>query len=328
VRVTKFLILFLAACQGSPEAAPALQKPLHDFRGIIHCHSLFSHDSKGTYEEILSAAKAAKIDFICMTDHPPKDDKGRPLREGWTGIHDGVLFIQGAEYSDQILALGIKEPITGKDRRGTIKAIHEQGGVAMACHPELIDDWDAFAEADGMEIYNVHATLQRKSKDKAWMLRVPKVMKENPEGSFQELQELDPEILKRWHEINEKRPFTGIAGNDAHQNVSFFGYQLDPYPRAFRFVTTHVFAEELTQAAVLEALRNGRAFVAFEVSGRVPPLESGVEGIPYKKTLFAVNKWSTLDQLDVAYPVRYFWKVEGEDGNWKPWIIFNPLRCP
>src|SRR5262249_34868219 len=153
VRLLSFLLLIPAACQGpAEEFAPPPGKPLREFRGIIHCHSLYSHDSKGTYEEILAAAKAAKIDFICMTDHPPKEDKGKSLREGWTGLHDGVLFIQGAEYSDQILALGIQEPITGKDRRGTIQAIHAQGGVAIACHPELIDDWDAFAEADGMEI--------------------------------------------------------------------------------------------------------------------------------------------------------------------------------
>jgi len=267
MRLPIFFLLILAACQGPPEPAPAQKKPLRDYRGIIHCHSLFSHDSKGTYEEILAAAKAAKIDFICMTDHPPKDDKGRPLREGWTGIHDGVLFIQGAEYGDQILGLGLKEPITGKDRRGTIQAIHEQGGVAIACHPEMIDNWDDYAEADGMEIYNVHATLQRKAKDKMFMLQIPKVMKENPEGSFQLLQELDPKILERWDSINLKRRFAGVAGNDAHQNVSFFGFQLDPYPRAFRFVTTHVLASELSQEAILDALRQARCYVAFEILG-------------------------------------------------------------
>src|SRR5437762_7983405 len=266
MRLVAFFLLILSACQGAPELTPP-RKPLHDFRGIIHCHSKYSHDSKGTYEEILAAAKAAKVDFICMTDHPPKDDKGRPLREGWTGIHDGVLFIQGAEYSDQILALGIREPITGKNREETIKAIHGQGGVAIACHPEMIDDWDAIAEADGMEIYNVHATLQRKAKDKTFMLQVAKALKEDPERSFQLLMEMDPNMLARYDAINQKRQFTGIAGNDAHQNVSFFGYQLDPYPRAFRFVTTHILAEELTEKAVLEGIRQGRCRVVFEISG-------------------------------------------------------------
>ncbi|HVE39298.1 MAG TPA: PHP domain-containing protein [Planctomycetota bacterium] len=326
MRLLSFLILFLAACQGPNESfTPAPGKPLREFRGIIHCHSLFSHDSKGTYEEILAAAKAAKIDFICMTDHPPKDDKGRPLREGWTGIHDGVLFIQGAEYSDQILALGIKEPITGKDRRETIKAIHEQGGVAIACHPELIDDWDAFAEADGMEIYNVHATLQRKAKDKVWMLRIPKVMKENPEGSFQELQELDPAILKKWDEVNQKRPFAGVAGNDAHQNVSFFGYRLDPYPRAFKFVTTHVRAEELTEQAILAAIRGGHgSSVVFEISG--DPREAPSKGVEkaylngeYVGTQKEIKQRAGPNQLWISR-LEYY----REDG--KPWILQAPVR--
>ncbi|HLY73027.1 MAG TPA: PHP domain-containing protein [Planctomycetota bacterium] len=272
MRFTSIFVVLLAGCSSASVPVPIIASPeLRDFRGIIHCHSRYSHDSQGTYEEILAAAKAAKVDFICMTDHPPSGDKGRPLREGWTGIHDGVLFIQGAEYSDQILGLGLRDPISGKDRRETIRAIHAQGGVAIACHPEEIDDWDAYAEADGMEIYNVHATLKRKSKDKTFMLRVAKAIKEDPEHSFQLLQDLDPAIVRKWDEINRTHPFTGIAGNDAHQNVSFFGLQLDPYPRAFRFVATHVLAEDLTQEAVLGALRAGRAYVAFseEQSGLV-----------------------------------------------------------
>ena len=278
VRLFGFFLLILSGCQGAPEAAPAQRKPLRDFRGIIHCHSKYSHDSQGTYEEILAAAKAAKIDFICMTDHPPKGDPGQSLREGWTGIHDGVLFIQGAEFGEQILGLGLKEPLQGKDRRAKIREIHQQGGLAIACHPEMIEDWDEYAEADGMEIYNVHATLQRKAKDKKFLLQIPKVMKEKPEECFQLLQELDPAILKKYDEITQRRRFAGIAGNDAHQNVSFFGFQLDPYPRAFKFVTTHVLAEELTQESILDAIRKGRVYVKFEITSRQ---ELKIEGLQW-----------------------------------------------
>ncbi len=271
MRLACIFVLLMAGCNSTPPKFRS--NPYRDFRGIIHCHSKFSHDSKGTYEEILEAAKAAKVDFICMTDHPPSDDKGLPLRHGWKGLHDGVLFIQGAEYSDQILGLGLREPITGKDRRETIKAIHEQGGVAIACHPEEIDDWDAFAEADGMEIYNVHATLIRKSKDKAWLLQAARALKEHPDDSFRVLQETDPAILQRFDEINRKRRFAGVAGNDAHQNVNVFGLQLDPYPRAFKFVTTHVFAYDLTQEAILDAIKAGRCYVRF--SEERAPLQPG-----------------------------------------------------
>jgi hypothetical protein len=272
VRRLHFFWLFLAACSGGP--SPAAEKPLHDFRGIIHCHSLYSHDSKGTYEEILDAAKAARVDFICMTDHPPKGDHGLSLREGWKGLHDGVLFIQGAEYGDNILGLGLKEPISGKDRRGTIRAIHDQGGVAIACHPEGIADWSEFDEADGMEIYNVHATVMKHRNDPLFAAQVVKKLKEDPEHSFRLLQELDPAIVATWDEINAKRPFTGIAGNDAHQNVNFLGLQLDPYARAFKFVATHVLAEDLTEKSVLGALREGRCYVEFEQVATNPDPDS------------------------------------------------------
>lgn len=263
--------MVLAACQGTPDPA-ATRKPLRDFRGIIHCHSKHSHDSKGTYEEILAAAKAAKVDFICMTDHPPKDDAGLSLREGWTGIHDGVLFIQGHELAGKnLLAIGIREPVVGETPKDRIAAVHRQGGLAFVSHPEEVTDWSLYEDADGMEIYNVHATLKRKAKDKAFLLQVARKLKEDPERSFQLLQELDPAVLKRWDEINQKRRFPGIAGNDAHQNVSFFGFQLDPYPRAFNFVTTHVLAEELTQESILNAVRAGRVYVKFELSSRQAP---------------------------------------------------------
>jgi hypothetical protein len=166
------VLLFLAACQGSPEAGAPPRKPLRDFRGIIHCHSLFSHDSKGTYEEILAAAKAAKIDFICMTDHPPKDDKGRPLREGWTGIHDGVLFIQGAEYSDQILALGIKEPITARTG-GNDQGDPRAGRRRDRLSPELIEDWTRTPRrTDGDLQRPCHPPAE--SQGQGRMLRIPK----------------------------------------------------------------------------------------------------------------------------------------------------------
>lgn len=273
------LALLLASCRGGAPQA----RPLRDFRGIIHCHSLHSHDSKGTYEEILAAAKAAGIDFVLMTDHPPKDDEARPLREGWNGVRDGVLFVRGAEYAGQhLLALGIREPARG-DVRARIKAIHAQGGLAVISHPEEVTDWDAFAEADAIEVYNVHAAFKRRQRDPRFLSQVLKTLKEDPERGFEPLRELDPAIVAKWQEL--KKP--GLAANDAHQNVNLFGLQLDPYPRAFRFVTTHVLAEELSERAVLDAIRRGRCYVRFEGGpeptaprGDGPRVESDSEGRP------------------------------------------------
>lgn len=255
-----FLALLLALCSCAS---------YRDYRGIIHCHSKYSHDSEGTYEEILAAAKSAKVDFVIMTDHPPKDDPGLPLREGWRGVHDGVLFIQGAELGSQILAIGIREPVTASGRQAKIDAIHAQGGLAFIAHPEEVTTWDSFTGFDGMEIYNVHAAFKKHQRDAKFIAAAMKQLKEDPEHLFLMLCETDEAILARWRTLK----VSGIAGNDAHQNVNILGVQVDPYVRNFRFVSTHVYAKELTEEAILEALKAGRCYVAFDLIGNPKELD-------------------------------------------------------
>lgn len=50
-------------------------------------------------------------------------------------------------------------------------------------------------------------------------------------------------------------------------NKELFRISLDPYERSARFVNTHIFAQELTQPALLDALRKRHVFVAFEMLG-------------------------------------------------------------
>ena len=52
--------------------------------------------------------------------------------------------------------------------------------------------------------------------------------------------------------------------DDAQPDSVLFSLQLDRYEHALRHVATHLLMPELTQAAVWEALRAGRAFVAFD----------------------------------------------------------------
>ncbi|HEX7896653.1 MAG TPA: PHP domain-containing protein [Planctomycetota bacterium] len=295
-RLTAVLILLTLV----PIALATRPPALREYRGILHCHSLHSHDSKGTYEEILAAAKAAKIDFIAMTDHPPKDET-IPFREGWRGLHDGVLFLQGAEYAGQhLLAVGTREPVHGSTAE-KIEAIHRQGGLAFLSHPEEVEDWTPYAAADGVEIYNVHAALKKRLKEPGFIPEVLRALKADPETSFQLLRRLDPDILAKWDAVNRIRPFTGIAANDAHQNTAFFGTRLDPYPRAFRFVTTRVRAAALTEAAILDALRAGRCRVEFSDAPDPRDVETVVVGAR-----------------------RELWIRK--DGERRPWILENWKR--
>src|SRR5262249_31755132 len=179
--------------------------------------------------------------------------------------------------------------------------------------------------------FNVHATFARKLKEKTTLVQMAKIMKEDPEHSFQVLQELDPAVVKKYDELySSGRTFTIIAGNDAHQNVKPFGLQLDPYPRAFKFVSTHVLAEELTEEAVLGALKRRRSYVAFDISR---PIRMG-DGDPKVDTEGVSSRIAVLGQepvdsegtgrLETRLPQRQEWWLP-RDGGKAPWVLF-PYR--
>src|SRR5438552_572602 len=44
--------------------------PFRDYRANLHVHSALSHDSRGTIEEIVAAARAAGTHVLMFTEHP------------------------------------------------------------------------------------------------------------------------------------------------------------------------------------------------------------------------------------------------------------------
>src|SRR5205807_9993418 len=73
---------------------PSLSR-LHDCKAILHAHVEDSAHTGGTRPEMLADAKKAGVQVILLTDHvrPPRDF----MTDSWRGLHDGVLFIPGAE---------------------------------------------------------------------------------------------------------------------------------------------------------------------------------------------------------------------------------------
>ena len=72
-----------------------LKSGFDDVRSLLHVHSAFSHDSRGTIEEILAAAKATGVRVIMFTEHPA--DHYDYFKDGHQGVKEGVLLIPGAE---------------------------------------------------------------------------------------------------------------------------------------------------------------------------------------------------------------------------------------
>src|SRR5207247_637701 len=144
---------------------------------------------------------------------------------------------------------------------GLIAEIHRQGGVAIAAHPGSFDDWNA-AGIDGMEVYDLFDDVR----DEFLPFAIPRWLWEyriDPVRAMAAFLDYPAANLRTWDAHAARRPFTGIAGNDAHQNLRIGSWQIDPYARQFSMVQTWVTAARLTRADVLGAIRAGRASVVF-----------------------------------------------------------------
>jgi hypothetical protein len=152
------------------------------------------------------------------------------------------------------------------------------------------------------------------------------------------------------------RPLARLLFGPPKPGRKLFSVQLDPYERSARFVNTHVLAAELTEPAILEALRTGRVFIGFDMladssgfrwfaagdAGRTMLGESGpftpdtrlhaASPLPCRFTILKDGQ-AVYQQEGRAVewrpdgPGKY--RVEAELNvlrQWVPWIYTNPLQ--
>src|SRR6185503_1042167 len=54
-----------------------------------------------------------------------------------------------------------------------------------------------------------------------WLVTTAELFRKYPQEAFSALQDYPADYLRRWDELCQKAPHTGIAANDAHQNIGF-----------------------------------------------------------------------------------------------------------
>src|SRR5207237_922923 len=113
---------------------PARPGPYREYRANLHVHSGLSHDSRGTLDEIVAAARAVGTTVLLFTEHP--SERFDYFTDGHRGTRDGVLLIR-----------------------------------------------------------------------------------RYPQESFSAVQDYPADYLRRWDQLCARAPHTGVAANDAHQNV-------------------------------------------------------------------------------------------------------------
>jgi len=139
-------------------------------------------------------------------------------------------------------------------------------------------------------------------------------------------------------------------------NRKLFHLQLDPYERSARFVNTHVLARELTEPALLDSLRAGRAFVGFDMiadssgfqwvasdgssqavmgeAGTLTPTTRLTARSPLPCRFTVLRDGTSVFQhegrdMEWSPASQGKYRVEAELkvlGKWVPWVYANPIE--
>jgi hypothetical protein len=306
-----------------------------DLRGSVHVHTRVSHDSSGTIDEIVDAAHGAGLAFVAFTEHPYRAQL-RPAR----GEVEGVLLIPGWEVRTagaSVLALGVAAPALPEEPNALVAEIRRRGGASIVAHVEsselVAPERFASAAPDGIEIVNLHANaLQVPVRLALGELFLP------ARWGLRPLLRTPTDNLERFARLRGVHALVG--GADAHAKfrvLGALGGTLDRYRDVFRLVTTHVLARGRGAHSVIDALRAGRSYVAFEGLSpveRFVALRTGA-GVtvraPQAARLDLVCAGSTVDSsLGAAALLRV--PPDAEECHveaWldsRLWVITSPLR--
>lgn len=285
---------------------PVRLTKLHTYRGVMHVHSFWSHDSEGTLYDIIPAAKNVGIDFIFLTDHPRGDIDTLP--HGYKGYYEGVLIEPGSEKQgfdtwplDSVI-------IDWKVDKDTIaKNIVSKGGIIFYAHTEEPHNW-ANPDYQGMEIYNFHAD----TKDESYLPLIANFLvngKKYRPWALREVFDEQTSILSLWDSLNLKRKIVGFSAVDTHENqnirarylkdgrvewvgpnanvidtmkVKFwnkwlfhepdengwvFKWMIDTYKEGFNYITNYLLADTLTVPSLADHLKKGHLYTAFKSLG-------------------------------------------------------------
>ena len=195
-----------------------------EYRGVLHSHSKFSHDSEVPFEEIHRALKTDGLDFICLSDHCVEGCAD--FNWQWRGMHEGKLFIPGFEMKEGIMPFGVASGVVLSNQTDSAvlaRQIVDNGGVLFYAHPEEPRAWDR-PELTGMEIYNIHTDFKRM--DHGLQTLLPELLlnqRRYPDHVFRLVFNRPSAFLSHWDDLNRTRHLTGIAGNDCHQNTGVRG---------------------------------------------------------------------------------------------------------
>ena len=266
---------------------------MHEYRGNVHMHTTYS-DGTGTFEDIVDAAKGARLDFVFVTDH------NILVRNAEEGYRRGVLTLVGQEVhnveqkqkGNHLLCLGVVNDVTplASDPQKLIDAVSAQNALAILAHPieehtKIIPthyswrNWDV-ERYNGIELWNYMSTFRGHATSRVRAILL---------GYFPHLFTVGPlpAMLQKWDELLRTRPILAVGGTDVHAFSLRFGLlrrTFLPYAHCARALNTHILTTESLQpppkdahhgdaavqrdqGIVLDALRSGHCWIGYDLAG-------------------------------------------------------------
>jgi len=376
LRAVAALLAFASAACSAPLSRALLRADLREVRversataassfgldapGLVHVHTRLSHDSPAPLEELVSAARAAGVRWVCLTDHT-NPETGHALPRGEVG---GVLLVPGEEislWSGALLALGADRSIERGDKKypGVVGRVREAGGVPVYGHITHFHGTPP-AIVDGIAVYDLSDDFRGTP-----VLRMPAALacvssgdpEKSAEGYLLFVQTGQRDHRAIWDAFLARGPCAGVAETNAHAKFRYLGRTFDPFEGLVGLVRNHALVPGVDEASVLEAVRRGRLHVGFDAAadssgarfeafrgGR--PVACGGDALPFDPALsLAVHlplparvrvlrdgvPWREGEGRVLQFPVDGpgVYRAEADlvvGGEGRPWVLFNPVR--
>ena len=197
--------------------------------GDFHVHAFFGDAGLAPWD-LQREASRARLDVIAVTNHG--GTFAGVFNAWWAARHDGPLVIPGQEVTaptQHIIAAGVERPVDARPAASDIvRAVHDQGGVAIAAHPTRayaagFDD-RAVAQLDGAEAAH-------------------------------------PEMHMRPEAAQDLADFRDRATR-LHPGIAAIGSSDFHLTGPLGVTRTYVIAREYSEAGVLDAIRRGQTVAA------------------------------------------------------------------
>lgn len=228
----------------------ALESGARWYAGDLHVHSRESGDASATFDQINSLAHERNLDFVVLSDHNTVAQ--HPLIAAYQGGVDDLLFVRGAEvttYSGHGNALGATEYIDhrlgldGRSGADVIADVVAAGGSFIVNHPRL----ELGSACIGCA-WNIDPTPW----DQVTAMEILTGPLQNDSLIGKPARQMWDDLLDQGFRI------TAVGGSDDHRA----GVGEDPLTDSrIGSPTTLVYADELSEAAIIEAIRAGRVQV-------------------------------------------------------------------